>query len=112
MSRIKFIKNWNNKLNCDYFTSVRLKTEKNLGYYHGGLNEEWDVLLNDVNFGKASLVSISIKALTDFTYIETYLDAGLKYVDFFELMEKMYSNKPEWKGFETDMIILLFKKIR
>lgn len=70
MTRITFTKNWNNKLNCNYFTTIR----KDTGYHTQFVGKQYDVILKEKPFCKAKLDRvIQLKDMCD-----SYLDAILK----------------------------------
>jgi hypothetical protein len=108
--KIKFIKNWNNKLNCNYFTTIRLYNNKKFYYYEKNLAKEFDVLVKNKLYCKAILRKVSIQTLRDIiSSILVYLDSGLNKIDFYNLMCRFYGEKIE---LTTELIILLFERIK
>lgn len=114
MNTIKFSKNWNNKLDCDYFTTIRLYTKNKHQYYKemfDGLKEV-GILLNGKEKCIAKIVDIKVLFLIDIPSYLIITDTGLPILDFYVLMENMYKNKPEWDNDFTKMIVLTIKKVR
>lgn len=104
--RINFSKNWNNKLNCFFFTTIRPVSEK----YKSG--ERFDIRINDVFYCYADLIEIktlTISQITERNY--NILDSGLNASEFYDLMSKFYSKKKWWKERETTLQTLFLKKL-
>lgn len=113
MNQIKFSKNWNNKLNCDYFTTIRLQTRSKKEYYWDRVGQEFSIFVLDKEIGKGILKSLECTILREIgNNCLTYLDAGLDRGEFYKLMETFYKNKPEWEQDLTPMLLLLFKRIK
>ncbi len=115
MSNIRFSKNWNNKLELVYFTTIRMHTKNKFNYYkkEKDSNSVFNILLRGEKKGEAYLVDMEVNELM---YIPEWLcliDAGLNKEEFSKLMEEMYKEKykEEWKGPNTLFIILCFKRI-
>ena len=114
--KISFSKNWNKKLNCDFFTTIRLYTGSKWEYYESNLSTSdglvyWDVILMGKKQFEAILVDIQIIQLGDIPEWLTLIDAGIYKDEFKELMIRMYSKKPQWSSYKTQMMILCFKKM-
>lgn len=106
---IRFSKNWNNKLALEYFTTARLHTESKLGYYLNNVNKDFDVLCGKEKVSMAELVDVIVYAIKDLPQFFCYIDGAMNKEEFYKLMEKFYSKKPEWNGMDTKVIILTFK---
>jgi hypothetical protein len=109
MKQIRFFKNWNNKLDCEYFTTIRLGEKYD--YYGSCTGKTFSVLLNNVEYTQACLQYVektTIRKIADTTI--TYTDAGIGCKEFLDLMTRFYKNKPSWEGMNTEIIILLFKR--
>ncbi len=107
---IKFCKNWNNKLNNKYFTTIRYLTSSKYFYYQNNEGNIFDVILKGNKVSTARLVDVSQKDLADIlTSGINYTDAALDADDFYEMMKRMYHNKDLWDDWETKMIVLIFK---
>lgn len=102
MDKIPFSKNWNNKLNSEYFTSIRLPNRK---YTPGNILEVH--CSNEWRYNAMVLHSKEI-LLYKLTEYDTLIDAGMCRVDFIYMMKKMY---PEYNFEEKPMVMLLFKQM-
>jgi hypothetical protein len=47
MNQIKFSHNWNNKLNCNFFTTIRGYTEQKLIYYKNNIRGDFEIILKN-----------------------------------------------------------------
>ena len=113
MNKLSFCKNWNNKLDCEYFTTIRLSTSSNREYYFDSLNKVFDVRLKDKSYCKASLESMneySLHNLCDKNDYLVTLDTGLSVDKFYKLMERFYNRKKEWQEGSTFFLVLLFRR--
>lgn len=110
---ISFSKNWNKKLDCDFFTTVRLFEENKEKYYLKNRGKSFDVLLNGKKYCSAKLVMVEESFLEHIVDLEflCYLDAGLNGQDFFGLMKKMYSKRLIVDG-RTVFLILMFARLQ
>lgn len=91
MESIAFSKNWNNKLNCNYFTTIRPKTDK----YK--INEVYQVVDNSksVENFKAKCVILIHAKLEDIPALTIYLDCGFDKAGFHSLMKSFYKERAE-----------------
>ena len=93
MKTLNFSYNWNNKLNCKSFSTVRIENPSKYV-----LIDEYQIILTTspkkepVNFGVARLQSINSFYLHQVTPAVSFLDANLPVIDFIELVQKMYKN--------------------
>lgn len=105
MDKLNFSKNWNGKLNCDFFTTFRVDSEK----YQVG--KKFEACLNDKSLGFVELVQkkkLKLEQVNDFV---AGLDAGVDAVAFKHIVKTMYKNK--LNDIEnTDFCLCLFKKIK
>jgi hypothetical protein len=91
---LEFSYNWNNKLNCKSFSTVRIK---NLNKYV--FLDEYQVVLKtkgtgaDIQKGLARLQSIHYFHLHNVSPAISFLDSNLSVIDFQKLVLKMYKNK-------------------
>lgn len=103
---IEFSNNWNNKLNCTAFTSLRLF---NPGKYMPGL--EYTVILKGIVKGKAVLMSSKILYLNQINRYIALLDTGYEEEECKKLLEEMYKNKMlNWNT--QRLSLLLFRYIK
>lgn len=84
---IKFYKNWNNKLKCQYFTTVRPDWD----YYVKG--DEYGIMLNGQFQFIGKILSIRRFYLKDLNDYIAYLDAGMDAVDLTAHIKRMYPAK-------------------
>lgn len=94
LKEVHFSHNWNNKLNCDSFSTIRLRNDNKyvlLDLYKVFLKRE--VTNKEVDFSIVRLQSISHFYLHKVTPGITFIDANLPVIDFIELIKKMYKNK-------------------
>lgn len=90
---IVFNKNWNKKLDCNSFSTIRLEnpTKYKLGEYY-------IIMLNEgsgkqqKNLGPAKLVSISPFLLDKLNDSMAYIDTNLKKEDCISMIKVMYKN--------------------
>lgn len=91
---LHFTENFNNKLNCNSFCSVRLKNCKKYQ-----LLDIYQVILvrkitgSDQPIGYARLQSISNFHLSQITPAMCFLDANLNKIDFINLIKRLYNSK-------------------
>ena len=105
--RIEFSQNWNNKLLCDVFTTIRPFYKKY------SIDEVFDVRIGERFFCYAKILKSENKTLKEIISSGVYLtDTGLDEKNFFGLMSNMYSKKTWWAGEDTEMKIVFFKKIQ
>lgn len=90
---IRFNKNWNNKLNCQSFSTIRLSNPKKYKP-----DEIYNILLTDSkgratkNFGFAKLLSINEFLLDNITPAMSYIDTNYNVPEFIKLFKTMYKN--------------------
>ena len=102
MKQIKFSQNWNNKLDCNFFTTIRLFSKK----YQ--VNETYEIDLNNEIKCKAIAIDvrpIKVDSLNDFI---CYLDTGYNKEETIAMFQKMYSNVDL---FNCYLALVLLKKI-
>jgi len=93
MKIIEFSYNWNNKLNCKSFSTVRIANPKKYV-----LIDEYEVILKtkgngpDIHKGLARLQVIQFFKLFEVSPAITFIDANLSVIDFQKLVLKMYKN--------------------
>lgn len=105
--RIEFSKNWNNKLLCDIFSTIRPSYKKY------DIGEEFDIRIGEKFFCYAKVLKSEIITLKDLISSGAHLvDTGLSGRDFLVLMSSMYSKKSWWKGEDTEMKIIFLEKIQ
>jgi len=100
-NKIKFSYNWNNKLNCNVFTTFRIKNEK----YQ--VRNIYEIYLKEKYLFDAEIVSIKELKLDEVDDYISYLDTGYSVNEFKKIMKKMYREKVDCLTF---YLILLKKK--
>lgn len=100
MDYIKFSNNWNNKLNCTFFTSIRLPHKK---YTPGNILL---VLSKGEYIYQAKVLHSKEVFLNKLTQFDTMIDAGMERTDFMYMMKKMY---PTYDFEKYPLIMPLFK---
>ena len=106
MERLEFSQNWNNKLLCFNFTTIRPVSKK----YETGL--VLDIRIKDAHLCYAKVVDVktfTLQQISDLNF--NLIDSGLKQKDFFEFMHRLYSKKSWWKEKDTNMNVVFFEKI-
>lgn len=102
-SSITFGSNWNNKLDCQAFTTFRLHNpKKHL------INSVVDIYLKEVLLYSAKIVDVKTMKLEQVNDFIAHLDTGYSAEDFKKLVRTMYKNIV--KDFETQKFDLLLIK--
>ena len=86
--RLDFAYNWNKKLNCKAFTSIRLWNENK--YQVGNVFEVW---LGNTKKGVASLVSLKRMRIDQINDHIALLDTGYRADECKDMIKTMYKNK-------------------
>lgn len=104
---IRFQRNWNNKLNCEYFTSIRIKAAK----YQPGKILKMFLHQNGVyrNMGSVKVVEAKPLRLHQLSRSMTLLDAGLEVDKFKEMLWFMYKDRVSDLE-KVDFVLLIFEK--
>lgn len=100
---IKFFKNHNMKLGCDYFTTIRPLWD----YYSKG--EFYIILLEGKFHCEAQIINLRSFYLNTINDYISFLDAGVSPEQFKEDMRRMYPKKDLNK---EPLLFLLLKKIK
>ena len=58
MKQIRFLKNWNGKLGCDIFSTIRRSNVEKMAYYRGAIGETFEVVLNKKIHSHARLFQV------------------------------------------------------
>ena len=103
MKQINFFYNWNNKLDCNAFPTLRLSQSYSIG-------EIYEVLLKKKIICTAQIVDIKEFYLHEINNYIAYLDSGYSPDECRKVLKTMYKNKNvDW---DTQKIrMLLFVKI-
>jgi hypothetical protein len=88
MEPIKFTYNWNGKLHCRDFTTIRLYNPNK--YIIG---QRYNIMLNDRELGDGVIAGISNFYLANLNEFMARIDTGYDRFKAAEMIKKMYSNK-------------------
>lgn len=105
--RLSFSKNWNNKLLCQFFTSIRPLSNK----YKA--DKVFDILIGDTHFCYAKVVkTVELNLLQIVGFGLNFIDNGLSEKDFMEMMKKMYEKTSWWKDDNSAVMqVIYFEKV-
>jgi len=104
MSQIKFSHNWNNKLNCKMFTTIRRHTPEKEIYYRRHIKATLDVILNGEKYSEARLMHVMSYP---FKYVDNTVliqDTGIFIKDDVDALFMKFGISPE-----TNVMILIFE---
>jgi len=87
MRQVKFSTNWNNKLDCRCFTTIRLKNPSK-----HKLNEVYAILLKNSVHKKAEIVSIRTIYYSQINEYIARLDTGYPEAEAKGIIKRMYPN--------------------
>lgn len=118
MNRLKFSTNWNNKLDCKVFTTIRLFNDKYLqGSEHEILlkNKEGKVEINGTRYqlkGRA-IVRLSYKIpVGKLSQGVCLIDTGYSFVQVRKMLSTMYKNRVENFNDDTMMSLVFLEYLR
>lgn len=100
--KLSFSKDWNKKLNADYYTTIRLPNKK---YTPGN---ELQVYCKDRYIYNAKVLYSQEVMINKLTEYMTLIDAGMCKSDFQAMMLKMY---PEYNFEKYPLVIVLLKQL-
>lgn len=108
MNIINFENNYNNKLNCDIFTTIR-KTDRNrYENYLLKTGEKFNITLNNEFYCLAQLIKVDHEKYSKMNDYLLVLDTGMTNFTGINQLMKKYG----LKNIDDNMIILTFKKIK
>ena len=99
---LKFSTNWNNKLNCNSFVTLRLRNDNK--YYTGAKVNIW---LGNTYKGKATIVGVSFYTLDKINEFVARLDTGYSAEECRKIIMEMYKNKPNIDWFTQQLAFCL-----
>lgn len=73
---IKFSHNWNGKLRCDYFTTIRRWTPEKEAYYRSCVGKPIEVNLKGVRQNFSELRSVVVMKYSEISFLIKILDTG------------------------------------
>lgn len=97
---IKFSYNWNNKLHCTYFTTLRLRNDRK---YQKG--RDYRITLKGATIGEATIQEIRHLKLHQLNDYITGIDMGYDSSTGVEIIKKMYATA-KWETQELTFILL------
>lgn len=103
MEKLEFSTNWNNKLDCKCFTTIRIYNNKK--HFKGN---HFEVFLQKKYKAKVEVLSIGVIKINSLTDYICYLDTGYSSAETIEILKKMY---PRIDFKNTYLTVLLLKKI-
>ena len=103
MKAISFFYNWNNKLDCKAFTTLRLSSNYEIG-------DKLEIILKKEPKGHGEIVDIKKLKLSDINEWVARIDTGYSQKECQDILIKMYKNKNvDW---DTQIIyLILIRKI-
>ena len=105
MRNLKFSYNWNRKLDCNAFTTLRLARP---GYYAEG--QDYYVKLKEQDRGLATLQRIKTLRLAQLNDFIAYLDTGYGLDQTIDIIKKMYKNQNiNWET--QELYLMLFVRV-
>lgn len=100
---INFSYNWNNKLNCKSFTTLRLSHKYSTG-------DKVEITLKNKFHCNAEIIDIKRFHLENINNYVAYLDTGYDEIECQNILKKMYKNKNiDWDN--QNIYFILLKKI-
>ena len=103
MEKIEFSTNWNNKLDCKCFTTIRIYNPTK--HFQGN---KFEVFLQKKFKAKAEVLTVGVVKIEQLSDYICYLDTGYSRTETIEILYKMYS-RIDFKN--QHLVILLLKKI-
>lgn len=104
VENLDFSYNWNNKLNCTAFSTIRLRN--NLKFYVGA---KVNVRLKGEDRGTATIVSVSHFTIDKINESIARLDTGYSAEKCGEIIRTMYKNKPiDWNRQQLCFCVLVY----
>jgi len=109
MNKIKFTKNWNNKLDCDIFSTIRKSTPSKYKYYMKNLYKYFEVELAGHVVTAVKLIYVKKLKWQDIPPYLLMLDTG---EENFEKIIKIFKSFYGRITINDLFLILLFKRIK
>jgi hypothetical protein len=104
--RLEFTENWNGKLNCSTFTTMRLHNPQK---YCGGAIKQ--IYLKGIWKGNAKVIDVKRIYLKDINLYVAKLDTGLPIDKCRDLLRNMHKKRPiNWETQLIDLCLLEYQK--
>ncbi|MDU1892739.1 MAG: hypothetical protein E6767_18825 [Dysgonomonas sp.] len=102
---LRFTTNWNNKLNCSCFTTLRLHNPKK--YYVGAKK---DVYLDNRPKGPATIIGVQSFLLEQISEFVARIDTGYSATDCKKIIKEMYKRYPliNWNTQKLDFSLIQY----
>ncbi len=106
MDKLDFSYNWNNKLRCRCFTTLRLRNDEK---YHKGAR--FEVSMQGYARGQAKVIDVKYLKLEQISEWIARLDTGYSAKECKEMIKQMYKNVPliDWKKQELAYVLLAWE---
>lgn len=102
INKIKFSTNWNNKLDCNYFTTIRLFGKKY------GIGKTFEIVLKENHLCNAIVQDMIVTKMEYLNDFNCFLDTGYSKEETEKIFKKMYPKI----DFENEfLVIVLLKKL-
>lgn len=85
MQKLEFSYNWNKKLDCKAFTTIRLYNPDR--YFVG---QQFELTLKGIVIGKAKVVAVKSFLLSKLTEYMAYIDTGYSLEECMGIIRRMY----------------------
>lgn len=107
MDNLNFGYNWNGKLNCNCFTTIRLHNEKR--FYPGA---RFEITLENRPKGSAKVLQIKPFLFDKLNEFTARIDTGYPLEDCKKMLKQMYKNEPllNWQTQLFDLVLLEYDK--
>ncbi|MCG8208843.1 MULTISPECIES: hypothetical protein [Tenacibaculum] len=103
MNTINFSSNWNNKLNCEYFTTIRIYNP-----IKHKIGNKFNVFLGKKLKIKAEIIGIKKGFAKDLNEYDCYLDTGYNKQETITILQKIY---PKTNLKHKVIVLILLKRI-
>jgi hypothetical protein len=102
MPHLNFTRNWNNKLSCGQFTTIR----RHRSDLHEGM--DLDIMLDGRRLYLANIPRITTQPFRNIPQITVMTDTGYDYTDSLEIFRRFFRcpDKESLLNTETDVILL------
>jgi hypothetical protein len=105
---LSFGTNWNNKLNCNAFTTLRLRNDRK---YHVGARV--NVWLNSIFKGRGTIVAVSCFTIDKINESIARVDTGYSAEECRNIIQEMYKNfnpRIDWKTQVMSFSVIAYDK--
>lgn len=102
LDKIKFSTNWNNKLDCNCFTTIRLFGRKY------SIGKTFEIILKENHLCSAIVQDMIVTKMEFLNDFNCFIDTGYSKIETEKLFKKMYPSI----NFESEyLVIVLLKKL-